>query len=173
MSLNGPAMMDLGHCEKLYRQTRYFRCLSPKLRSGRSGSKSAHCRNVAGNIWRNIIGTECSIPKRYFNCTKRKQIGLGSCQATDPEVSTEYKLICIYVKTGIHNTDTHTFKPICIVQSQDKACNADHGKKNGSSLCLRHTSVHAGLDFHFPLPPYCKVFSLITLFFFIYHTILR
>lgn len=38
MSLNGPAMMDLGHCEKLYRQGISEAC-HPNLEVGRRGSR--------------------------------------------------------------------------------------------------------------------------------------
>lgn len=71
MSLNGPAMMDLGHCVKSSTDKPGIPgACHPNLEVGGVGEEhTAHCRNVAGNIWRSIIGTQYSIPVWCFNCT--------------------------------------------------------------------------------------------------------
>lgn len=70
MSLNGPAMMDLGHCGKSSTDKLGISdACQPNFEVGGVGRGAHLAEMLPGNIWRNIIGTQSSIPEWRFNCT--------------------------------------------------------------------------------------------------------
>lgn len=67
MSLNGPAMMDLGRCVKSSTgKPGISDACHPNLEVGGCGRAARAAEMLPGNIWRNIIGTRYSIPKLRF-----------------------------------------------------------------------------------------------------------